>query len=90
MERVRNADIVVTRHPTDGFTLSWESANREPFHRRYIGCSVNEAKRRFKEWLQEEDDKRFYSVTREDVLVESLRFLCGGDKEAARRMLGNS
>jgi predicted SPOUT superfamily RNA methylase MTH1 len=90
MDRIRDADISVTRHPTDGFTLLWESDSGEPFHRRYIGYSVRDAKRRFKDWLREEDDKVCYATTREDVLLDALQGICGGNREAARRLLGNS
>ena len=54
MEKISNNDIHITRHPIDGFTLSYISDNNEYFHQRYIGYVIREAKKRFKKQIQEE------------------------------------
>jgi len=48
MERISNNDIHITRHPVDGFTLSYISDSNEYFKRRYIGYGIREAKKLFK------------------------------------------
>jgi len=57
MERIRNKDITVTRHPTDGFTLSYITDDNRYFKQRYIFYSVPEAKRRFKQYIDKETQK---------------------------------
>ena len=54
MERISNNDIHITRHPVDGFTLSYISDNNEYFKRRYIGYGTREAIRLFKIFVKEE------------------------------------
>jgi len=51
MERIRNKDITITRHPADGFTLSYITDSNKYFWQRYIFYSVREAKRRFKKYV---------------------------------------
>jgi len=57
MERITNNDIHITRHPVDGFTLSYISDNNQYFKQRYIGYTVREAKKRFKKYVKEEEIK---------------------------------
>jgi hypothetical protein len=90
MEKIKDKDITVTRHAVDGFTLSYITDEGDYYHRRYIGYSVEEARPRFKQYVYEEDAKIFRCMTRDDVLIEALRGVCGGSREAARELLGNS
>jgi hypothetical protein len=57
MERIKNNDISITRHRVDGFSLSYISDNNEYFSRRYIGYGIKEAKKLFKQFVKEEDEK---------------------------------
>jgi hypothetical protein len=66
MEKIRDKDISVTRHAVDGFTLSCVYGIYL-YHRRYMGYSIGEAKRRFKEYVYEEDGKVFRCMTRDDA-----------------------
>jgi len=52
MEKIFNNDIHITRHPVDGFTLSYITDSNQYFHQRYIGYSVREAKKRFKVFIK--------------------------------------
>lgn len=45
-------DITVTRHPSDGFTLS-TLHNGTFLHRRYIDYTLTEAKRMFRQFVRE-------------------------------------
>jgi hypothetical protein len=90
MEKIRDRDIVVTRHAVDGFTLSYVTDEGDYYHKRYIGYGVREAKRRFKEYVYEEDSKIFRCMTRDDVLVNALSCICGGGLSTARELLGGS
>jgi hypothetical protein len=47
MGKISNNDIHITRHPVDGFTLSYISDSNRYFKQRYIGYTVREAKKRF-------------------------------------------
>ena len=51
MEKIRNKDITITKHLTDGFTLSYITDDNRYFKQRYIFYSVREAKRRFKQFV---------------------------------------
>jgi len=55
MEKIINKDIHITRHPADGFTLSYISDSNKYFKHRYMGYSVREAKKRFKLFIKEEE-----------------------------------
>jgi hypothetical protein len=90
MEKIRDKEIDVTRHAVDGFTLSYITDEGDYYHKRYIGYGIREAKRRFKEYVYEEDSKIFRCMTRDDVLVNALSCVCGGSLSAARELLGNS
>jgi hypothetical protein len=57
MERIKNNAITITRHRVDGFSLSYISDNNEYFTRRYIGYGIREAKKLFKQFVKEEDEK---------------------------------
>jgi hypothetical protein len=59
MEKIRDKDINVTRHVVDGFTLSYITDEGDYYHNRYIGYGIKDAKRRFKEYVYEEDSKIF-------------------------------
>lgn len=48
MKKIKRSDIIVTRHATDGFTLS-AIVDGYRFHRRYIGYTLREAKTMFLE-----------------------------------------
>jgi hypothetical protein len=52
-EKITYKDIHITRHMTDGFTLSCIDSKNEYHKQRYIGYSVREAKRRFKKQVQQ-------------------------------------
>jgi hypothetical protein len=54
MEKITNRVINITPHPGDGFTLSYLSDNNGYFRKQYIGYSVREAKRRFKDYVNQE------------------------------------
>jgi hypothetical protein len=54
MEKITLKDISVTNHAVDGFTLSYLCDDSRYYHQRYIGYTVREAKRRFKDWLIEQ------------------------------------
>jgi hypothetical protein len=90
MDRIRDDDITATVCPTGGVTLSWESESGKLFRRWYSNCSLRGATQKFKAYLREEDAKIRYGLTREDVLVNALQGICGGDRDAARRLLGDS
>jgi hypothetical protein len=60
MERITNNDIHITRHPVDGFTLSYISDSNKYFKQRYIGYSIREAKKRFKNYIKEEEAKKCF------------------------------
>jgi len=57
MEKITNKNIHITFHPVDGFTLSYISDNNRYFKQRYIFYTVREAKKRFKEYLNNEINK---------------------------------
>jgi hypothetical protein len=90
VEIIRNKDITVTCHATDGFTLSYVTDEGDYYRKRYIGYSVEEARPRFKQYVYEEDARIFRCLTREDILTTALQGICGGSREAARELLGNS
>jgi adenosine deaminase len=69
MEKIRDKDITVTCHAVDGFTLSYITDEGDCCHKRYIGYGVREAKRRFKEYVYEEDSKIFRCMTRYDMAL---------------------
>jgi hypothetical protein len=46
MEKIRNKDIIVTRHVVDGFMLSYITESGDYYHKRYIGYSIRDAKAR--------------------------------------------
>lgn len=52
-QRISNKNISVFFHPTDGFTLHIFYGNAL-IHKRYIGYSLIEAKRRFKIYVKQE------------------------------------
>jgi hypothetical protein len=56
MKKITNKEIDITIHPADGFTLFY-LLNNTLIHKRYIGYSVKEAKRRFKEYVNQEATK---------------------------------
>jgi hypothetical protein len=58
MKKVKTSDITVIRHTTDGFTLSYLTYDGTYYRKRYMGYSVNEAKRRFKLYILTEDGRR--------------------------------
>jgi hypothetical protein len=89
MEKIKNKDITVTHHVADGFTLSYITDEGDYYHKRYIGYSVKDAKRRFREYVYEEDSKIFRCMTRDDVLVRALSCACGS-VSVARELLGDS
>jgi hypothetical protein len=88
MEKIRDKDISVTHHAVDGFTLFYVTDEGDYYHKRYIGYSIKDAKRRFKEYVYEEDSKIFRCMTRDDVMVGALRCTCRGNLAAARKLLG--
>ena len=52
--KITNKEIFITFHAVDGFTLSYID-NKSRYHKqRYIGYTVREAKKRFKEFVQQE------------------------------------
>jgi len=53
MKKITYKDITITRHPVDGYSLSYLSDNGEYYHQRYIGYGIREAKKRFKNYLLE-------------------------------------
>ena len=53
MERITNKEIFITIHPVDGFTLSYIDDKNRYFKKRYIGYTVREAKKRFKEFVNQ-------------------------------------
>ena len=53
MEKITNKEISMTFHHVDGFTLSYLANNNRYFKQRYIGYTVREAKKRFKNYVQE-------------------------------------
>jgi len=55
MEKIKNKDIQINRHPTDGFTLSYLTDNNNFFHKRYIGYGIEEAKKLFKQFIHEKE-----------------------------------
>jgi len=57
MAKISNKEISITRHRVDGFSLSYISDNNEYFTRRYIGYGLREAKKLFKQFVKEEDEK---------------------------------
>jgi len=57
MARINNNEIFITRHRVDGFSLSYISDNNEYFTRRYIGYGMKEAKKLFKQFVKEEEEK---------------------------------
>lgn len=65
MKKIRNKNITVTRHAVDGFILSYVTDEGDYYRKRYIGYDIREAKRRFKEYVYEEDGKIFRCMTRE-------------------------
>jgi hypothetical protein len=85
MATIRNKDITVTDHTVDGFTLSYIADSGDYYHKRYRGYGIRDAKARCKEYIVYGDDS-----LRDDVLVEALRCICGGSRETARELLGNS
>jgi hypothetical protein len=88
MKKVKTKDINVTRHTADGFTLSYLTYDGNYYRKRYIGYSVNEAKRQFKLYVCKEDGKQPKHTGNNDVPVEALRCICGGSREAARKPVG--
>jgi hypothetical protein len=90
MEKIRDRDINVTRHAADGFTLSCVTGTGACYRKRYMGYSVTEAKRRFREYVLGEGNKALRLMTREDVLLGALKCVCGGSVSAARGLLGDS
>jgi hypothetical protein len=91
MEQIRNKDIHVTRHMTDGFTLAWFDDQGRRYARRYVDYGVREAKRLFKEYVREA------SVTApppalswDDVMIGALQTISGGDRETASRLVRGS
>jgi hypothetical protein len=89
MRKITNRDISVTVHPADGFTLSCITGAGNYYHQRYMGYSVAEAKRQFKEYVCQEEAGESWSAARDNVLVGALGAICGGEKKA-RELLGNS
>jgi len=57
MERINDNDIDIIRHRVDGFSLSYISDNNEYFTHRYIGYGIKQAKKLFKQFVKEEDEK---------------------------------
>jgi hypothetical protein len=89
MEKIRDKDITVIRHAAGGFTLSCVYGIYR-YHRRYMGYSIREAKRGFKEYVYEEDGKIFRNAPRNDVLPGALRCICAGDLGFTRELPGKS
>jgi len=52
MVKINKKDIHITRHPADGFTLSYISDNGGYYKQRYIFYSISEAKKRFMVYLR--------------------------------------
>ena len=57
MEKINNNDIHITLHRVDGFSLSYISDSNEYFEQRYIGYGIQEAKKRFKNYVQQETNQ---------------------------------
>ena len=55
--KISNKDIGITIHPTDGFTLSYRTDENRYFKQHYIGYGIREAKKRFKEHVNQEAKK---------------------------------
>ena len=62
LRRISSGDIFVTRHPADGFTLSYIGDDTRYFKCRYIGYTLKEALGRFREYVREEDARVFRNV----------------------------
>jgi len=60
MEKINNKDIFITFHLVDGFTLSYISDSNQYFKQRYIGYSIREAKKRFKDYVK--NGGGFYAI----------------------------
>jgi hypothetical protein len=90
MEKIKDKDITVTRHAVDGFTLSYVTDEGDYYRKRYMDYGIRDAKARFKEYVYSEDAKIFRCMTRDDVLLDALQGICGGNRTAARELLGNT
>jgi hypothetical protein len=85
MKRIKDKDISVTLRADGAFTLSYITNERD-YCKRYTGCCVKDAKKRFKEYVYEQSGKAFRRITHNDVMVRALGCVCGG-LSAAREML---
>jgi len=91
MENIASADISITRHRVDGFTLSYIADNNRYYKDRYIGYGVREAKRRFKEYVYSEMLKEEYPLnSADDVVLQALRCICRGSIAQARELMGSA
>jgi hypothetical protein len=72
VEKIRSKDITVMRHAADGFTLSYVTDEGDYYHKRYVGYSVEDAKKRFKEYAHEESSKVFRCMSYNDALIRAL------------------
>jgi hypothetical protein len=90
--RIKQKDIAVTPGVLNGFTLSYSADDGQTYRQRYIGYGEQEAKRRFIARIAGEpgESQQEPALTREDALLGALQTICGGDREAARKLLGNS
>jgi hypothetical protein len=90
MKQVRDTDINAVRYMNGDVAVSYMTDDGRRYRQRYTGCGIRDAKRRFKEHIRSEEAKPTGSATRDDMLIGALRSICGGDPEAARRLLGDS
>jgi hypothetical protein len=90
MEKILNLDIHITRHRMGGFILSYKADTNRYYKRRYIGYGLREATKKFKEYVYSEMIKEDGPRCSEDVVLQALRCICGGNITQARELLGNS
>ena len=88
--KIKNSDISVTKHMVDGFTLFYTADDGYLYHKRYIGYGLRVAKQRFKEYVQNETAKNtaYWQGRADEVVIQALRCVCGGDLGAARQLMG--
>jgi hypothetical protein len=95
MKGIKNREIAVSDHTTDGFTLYYRDERNRVYSKRYVGYGVDVAKRLFKAYVCDERVKeaalfdKHEPLTRDEVLLGALRCICGGNMGAARELLGD-
>ena len=89
MKKIKDCDITVTKHNIDGFTLSCIADDNNYYKHRYIGYGLRQAKQRFKMYVltEMETNAKYWKGRTDEVVIQALRCICGGDLVIARQLL---